>query len=171
MLARYWDSEERQALAKDKEDAQNGVIHELPPLPPEWAAKYEEIYSSKPPEGVEAVPLKEEEAEPELDVNLDELKQDVHSMMGEEIKPVMDIPSGILNLKRPLSQMMMNEEIMIKDEDDGAGESQEVTSLKVCLQTSLACTGIFVLECKSFSKNTFEMNQFLITEFLSSYYQ
>ena len=126
MLARYWDSEERQALAKDKEDAQNGVIQELPPLPPEWAAKYEEIYSSKPPEGVEAVPMKEEEeVEPELDVNLDELKQDVHSMMAEEIKPVMDIPSGILNLKRPLSQMMMmNEDVMTKDEDDEGGESQ-----------------------------------------------
>ena len=134
MLARYWDSEERQALAKDKEDAQNGVIQELPPLPPEWAAKYEEIYSSKPPEGVEAVPMKEEEeVEPELDVNLDELKQDVHSMMAEEIKPVMDIPSGILNLKRPLSQMMMmNEDVMTKDEDDGGGDSQVIIFIVCC---------------------------------------
>ncbi len=124
MLARFWDSEERQSLAKDKEDAQNGMIHELPPLPPEWAAKYEEIYSSKPPDGVEAVPMKEEEVEPELDVNLDELKQDVQSMLSEEVKPAMDIPSGILNLKRPLSQMMMmNEDLMIKDEE---GDSQVI---------------------------------------------
>ena len=122
MLARYWDSEERQALAKEKEEIQNGNVLELPALPSEWASKYEEIYSSKPPDGVEAVPLKvEEEEEVKAEVNSDEIKQEME-MSNDEFKPEVEVRADlkpempILSLKRPLEQMG-DGEMVIKEED------------------------------------------------------
>ena len=117
MLARFWDSEERLTLAKEKEDVQNGRVLELPPLPSEWSTKYEETYGSKPPLGVEAEPIKAEPEISDISESLDDpefLKQEVDNMMSEEMKPHLEIPGGILNLKRPLSQMAGEE---IKEED------------------------------------------------------
>jgi hypothetical protein len=115
MLARFWDSEERQTLAKEKEDVQNGQVLELPQLPLDWSNKYEEIYGSKPPLGVKAEPVKVEPEIPDNLVDSEFLKQEVDIMMSEELKPHLEIPGGILSLKRPLSQMAGAK--MIKEED------------------------------------------------------
>eukprot|EP00095_Tigriopus_kingsejongensis_P004733 maker-scaffold719_size106944-snap-gene-0.25 protein:Tk04733 transcript:maker-scaffold719_size106944-snap-gene-0.25-mRNA-1 annotation:"hypothetical protein BRAFLDRAFT_85667" len=54
MLARLWDSDERTALAKEKEDVKAGKLLPMPPLPETWANKYEELYGQRPPEaGIE----------------------------------------------------------------------------------------------------------------------
>ena len=138
MLARYWDSEERQALAKEKEEIQNGQVLELPALPSEWASKYEEIYSSKPPDGVEAVPLKvEEEEEVKPDVNSDEIKQETE-MSNDEFKPETEVREDskpempIFSLKRPLEQMG-DGEMVIKEED----LEEQVGHFSLCVSLSL----------------------------------
>jgi Conserved region of unknown function on GLTSCR protein len=97
MLARFWDSEERQNLAKEKEDFQKGVVHELPPLSEEWAAKYEEIYDSKPPPGVVGETVKVEE-----DEKPEGVKQEDPFTVTDEVKPV--VVEATTGTKRPLQQ-------------------------------------------------------------------
>lgn len=50
MLARLWDSDERLALAKEKEEVKSGKLLPLPPLPESWSNRYEQLYGQKPPE-------------------------------------------------------------------------------------------------------------------------
>ncbi|TRY74452.1 hypothetical protein TCAL_10091 [Tigriopus californicus] len=49
MLSRLWDSDERLALAKEKEEVKSGKLLPLPPLPESWSSRYEELYGQKPP--------------------------------------------------------------------------------------------------------------------------
>ena len=52
MLARLWDSDERQLLNSEKEEIKRGEIIEMPELPDSWSKRYVELYGHKPPEGV-----------------------------------------------------------------------------------------------------------------------
>lgn len=52
MLARLWDSDERQLLNTEKEEVKRGEIIELPELPSSWAQRYIELYGHNPPDGV-----------------------------------------------------------------------------------------------------------------------
>ena len=52
MLARLWDSDERQSLTNEKEEVKRGEILELPSLPEAWSRKYEEQYGNKPLDGI-----------------------------------------------------------------------------------------------------------------------
>ena len=52
MLARLWDSDERQLLTTEKEEVKRGEIIELPELPETWSRRYVELYGHDPPEGV-----------------------------------------------------------------------------------------------------------------------
>ena len=52
MLARLWDSDERQLLNTEKEEVKRGEIIELPELPNSWAQRYVELYGNNPPDGV-----------------------------------------------------------------------------------------------------------------------
>ena len=113
MLARSWDLDERQSLVKEKEEIQNGQVLELPALPSEWAAKYEEIYGSKPPDGVAAPPVvkveagEEEEVKP--DVSSDEIKQETEVSSVDSKAEI-----AVLSLKRPLEH---DDEVTIKEQD------------------------------------------------------
>ena len=52
MLARLWDSDERQLLNNEKEEVKRGEILELPPLPEAWSERYVALYGQKPLEGI-----------------------------------------------------------------------------------------------------------------------
>merc|ERR1712226_1760926 len=52
MLARLWDSDERQLLTTEKEEVKRGEIIELPELPETWSRRYVELYGHDPPQGV-----------------------------------------------------------------------------------------------------------------------
>ena len=52
MLARLWDSDERQLLNNEKEDVKRGEILELPELPESWSRRYMELYGHNPPDGI-----------------------------------------------------------------------------------------------------------------------
>ena len=52
MLARLWDSDERQLLNSEKEEIKRGEIIEMPELPDSWSKQYVELYGHKPPEGI-----------------------------------------------------------------------------------------------------------------------
>ena len=52
MLARLWDSDERQLLTTEKDEVKRGEIIELPELPTTWAQRYVELYGHNPPDGV-----------------------------------------------------------------------------------------------------------------------
>lgn len=111
MLARFWDSEERQNIAKEKEEFQNGAVHELPPLPDEWSAKYEEIYGEKPPSGV--VP---EIIKPEVDDQEDLMNQEF--MMSQDVKPQIETAGAgdmVVGMKSPPQQ---DDDDQIKQEDE-----------------------------------------------------
>lgn len=56
MLARMWDTDERQNLAQERDEYKSGKIFELPPLPPTWAERYKEVFGSEPPPGVALAP-------------------------------------------------------------------------------------------------------------------
>lgn len=117
MLARFWDSEERQNVARDKEEFTKGTILELPPLPDEWSARYEELYGCKPPLGVQPEVVKTEEAEDAT------VKQEDDLAMVEEVKPPMEASAvTTVTLKRPLPQ---DEEVVIKSEEEVTSISRE----------------------------------------------
>ena len=109
MLARFWDSEERQNVAKEKEDFQKGEILELPPLPDEWSARYEELYGCKPPMGVTSEVAKTEESEDTT------VKQEDDLSMNEEVKPPIEASVATVSLKRPLQE---EEDVVIKSEEE-----------------------------------------------------
>lgn len=52
MLARLWDSDERQLLNNEKEEVKRGEILELPALPEAWSRRYAELYGHKPLDGI-----------------------------------------------------------------------------------------------------------------------
>ena len=112
MLARFWDSEERQNVSRDKEDFQKGVVLELPPLPDEWSARYEELYGCKPPMGVASEAVKTEEPE------VTTVKQEEDFAMEEEVKPPVEAAAATVSLKRPLQQEEEEEDVVIKSEEE-----------------------------------------------------
>ena len=64
MLARLWDSDERQSLSREKEEHKTaGKIPKFPSLPESWKGKYVELTGHQPPEGGTAGLLEQEEEE------------------------------------------------------------------------------------------------------------
>jgi hypothetical protein len=79
-------------------------VHELPPLPEDWAGKYEELYGSKPPEGV---------APEEVKVMLEDAVKEEAELPDGPKPPQFDEKPVTVCLKRPLQE---EDEMAIKDE-------------------------------------------------------
>ena len=110
MLARLWDSDERQLLTTEKEEVKRGEIIELPELPESWAQRYVELYGHTPPDGVKSYS--------ELPAVVDEQNRELLPV----IKKLQDVQEQVV----PMPSVSKEEHDVIDLLDDDDDEDNDV---------------------------------------------